>query len=107
MKPRTKLRDEQVTDLIPAASELLTFIRGLKDIRLTAFCEEHGLDRFKVQKALKGQLLSIDVDFAFAVEKATGGAVAAEGWCIDEAARDELRKRRADSEEKAKSGTPE
>lgn len=44
------------------------------------FCEEHGLDRLTVQRALTGERKRISVDFAAAVERATGGSVPWTHW---------------------------
>jgi hypothetical protein len=45
-----------------------------------AFCEAKGLDRVRVQKAIRGKPKKFDVGFAFAIEKATDGAVPASLW---------------------------
>lgn len=88
---------------IPAAQRLLDYIRnesGLKAV--TKFCDAHGLDRLKVARALKGGLLRVDVEFAFAIEAATGGEIPAESWCIEPALRKKLSDRRkAEKEKKA------
>lgn len=82
---------------VPAAQELLAYIRKHHDKgKLPAFCEKHGLDRLKVQRAINGDLTRIDVDFAFAVEDATGGEVKAEGWRVDEDLLAELQRWRED-----------
>lgn len=44
------------------------------------FCDEHGISRQIVQRALHGAQQSFTVDFAFAVAKATGGEVRPESW---------------------------
>lgn len=46
-----------------------------------AFCEKYALDRIKVQRILHEDFRRIDVDFAFAIERATQGAVLAQSWC--------------------------
>ncbi len=62
-----------------AASKLLHHIREL-GTSIPKWCEEKGLDRLKVQKAINGQIVRVDAGFAFAIEKATGGAVPAKDW---------------------------
>jgi hypothetical protein len=63
----------------PASFKLLAFIRENYGT-IPRFCEETGLDRIKVQKAIKGELVRVDVDFAFAIKVATSGAVEPEDW---------------------------
>lgn len=68
---------------LPAAQQLLAHIRdGYGTI--PKFCEAKGLDRLKVARALNGELTRFDVDFALDVQRATGGAVGADGWRVDE-----------------------
>lgn len=78
---------------IPAAQQLLAHVRERYD-SIPAFCEARGLDRLKVARAIKGDLIRVDVDFAFAIEEATDGAVLAEAWRMDEDLRSELKRRR-------------
>lgn len=59
--------------------KLLAHIRGLA-LSIPDFCESHGLFRQKVEKAIKGDLKRIDVDFALAIQRATDGAVVVEDW---------------------------
>jgi hypothetical protein len=61
------------------ATKLLGHIRDL-GISIPDFCEKHGLFRQKVEKAIKGDLKRVDVDFALAIERATGGAVLVADW---------------------------
>lgn len=77
------------------AKQLLSFIRA-KDISIPAFCEKTGLDRIKTQKAIRGELQRIDVDFAFDVERVTDGAVQAEAWCAPDEIREARRKHRSE-----------
>lgn len=63
-----------------APRQLLEYIRSCPDSSIPAWCERHGIDRYKVQKVLHGKLRRIDVNFAMDVEKATGGAVPASAW---------------------------
>lgn len=44
------------------------------------WCEEHGLDRIMVQRALNGERDRFSVDFAYAVEQATRGEVKMPMW---------------------------
>lgn len=47
---------------------------------IPAFCDATGLDRLKVQKAIRGKFRQMDARFAFAVETATKGDVPASWW---------------------------
>jgi len=47
---------------------------------IPAFCDANGLDRLKVQKAIRGKFQQMDAKFAFEAEKATNGAVPASWW---------------------------
>jgi hypothetical protein len=78
---------------VPVAAKLLAAIRG-KDEKgtLTQFAERHGLDRYKLQKLIHGELLRVDVDFAFACQKATKGAVRAEDFCLSDESRSALKR---------------
>ncbi len=62
-----------------AAEKLLEHIREHFGT-IPKFCDEQGLDRLKVQKAIKGELVRIDVQFAVSVRDATGGVVDIEDW---------------------------
>ena len=53
-------------------------------------------------RAIKGEILRVDVDFAFAIERATG--IQAEGWCTDEEIKAEFKRRR---EARAQDAAPE
>jgi hypothetical protein len=64
---------------VAGAEKLLAHIRGL-NISIPDFCEKHGLFRQKVEKAIKGDLKRVDVDFALAIERATDGAVTVADW---------------------------
>ena len=44
------------------------------------FCEEKGLPRINVQRALNGERKRISVDLAVAIELATGGWVVVKDW---------------------------
>lgn len=67
---------------VPAAAKLLEYIRE-NEGTIPRFAEVHGLDRVKVQKAINGTLKRVDVAFAIACRRATGGAVAVEDWVLD------------------------
>jgi hypothetical protein len=76
-------RIEQATD-IPAAQQLLAYIRAhFESGGVPEFAEKNGLDRLKVQRAIT-TLKRIDVEFAFAIQEATGGEVKAEDWRLPE-----------------------
>lgn len=64
---------------VPGAEKLLAHIRDL-GVSIPDFCEQHGLFRQKVEKAIKGGLKRVDVDFALAIQRATGGAVLVADW---------------------------
>lgn len=70
---------DSASPLIPAAAKLLAIIRGKNGAgTLTDFAEKHGLDRYKLQKVIHGNMQRVDVEFAFACQRATKGAVRAE-----------------------------
>ncbi|HEY3237724.1 MAG TPA: hypothetical protein VGJ84_23590 [Polyangiaceae bacterium] len=72
-------RIEQAAYDIPAAGELLLFIR--ENYRtVPAFCEAVGLDRPKVERAIKGGYRRMHLDLALDIEHATGGRVKAGRW---------------------------
>lgn len=50
------------------------------DLSVPRFCDAHGLDRITVQRALNGERRRITVDLAYAIEKATSGAVPYHLW---------------------------
>lgn len=83
---------------IPAAKELLEFIG---DEPVPSFCERKGLDRFKLARLVKGEILRVDVDFAFELERATDGHLPAERWCMTDDVRDAVRAFRRAQELKA------
>lgn len=62
-----------------APKALLAFIRKNHG-SIPAFATAFGLDRIKVQKVVRGNFQRVDVDFAFAVEKATKGEIPAKWW---------------------------
>jgi hypothetical protein len=68
-----------------AARALLPIIRE-KYGTIPAFADAHGLDRFKLQKAIRGVLQRMDVPFARDIERATNGAVPIPWWAIRVAA---------------------
>lgn len=48
---------------------------------IPAFCEAKGLERIQVQRAVNGERWKrISVNFAIAIEDATGGAVPIRAW---------------------------
>lgn len=63
----------------PGAFKLLAHIREHFDT-IPKFCDKKGIDRIKVQKAIKGEFKRIDVSFALDVQAATDGKVALEDW---------------------------
>jgi hypothetical protein len=68
--------------------------KGARDLRaymnrngmnLPEFCEQHGLDRINVKRILDGERQRITVDFALAIERATGGEVRWKRWASETA----------------------
>lgn len=80
--PSVKI-DHAASERAPQA--LLAHIRA-KYGSIPAFCDAKGLDRIKVQKAIRGEIQRMDVDFAFAVERATDGDVPAFWWAAEQGA---------------------
>jgi hypothetical protein len=62
-----------------AARALLAHIRERYGT-IPAFCAAKGMDRLKVQRAVKGKPRRMDVVFAGEIEVATDGAVPAPWW---------------------------
>jgi hypothetical protein len=79
------MRIEEAADSADAPQALLKHIRDNYG-SVPAFCQAKGLDRIRVQKAIRGKPKKFDVEFAFALEKATGGAVPAALWANRSAA---------------------
>lgn len=53
---------------------------------IPAFAEANGLDRIQIQRAINGERWKrITVDFAYAIEQATDGAVKMQWWLSDTA----------------------
>jgi hypothetical protein len=50
---------------------------------IPTFCEKHRLCRIQVQRVIKGERTRISVDFAKAIQEATGGAVPWDSWSSD------------------------
>jgi hypothetical protein len=69
---------------------LRAYLRAHGNMSVPDFCEKHGIDRIRVQKAMNGGIRRVAVDLACAIEKATGGAVRVSLW-----AKNELRAPRA------------
>lgn len=61
------------------AIKLLAYVRKHYD-SIPAFCEAKGLDRYKVEKAIKGKLARIDIRFGEDVSAATNGDVKSADW---------------------------
>lgn len=72
-----RIEDAEASGDAPKA--LLKHIRD-KYGTVPAFCEAKGLDRIRVQKAIRGKPKKFDVEFAFALERATDGDVPARLW---------------------------
>jgi hypothetical protein len=64
---------------IRAARELLPWIRKNYG-SIPAFCEAKNISRITLQKAIRGDLKRIDVEFALAIKDATGGLIPVEWW---------------------------
>jgi hypothetical protein len=78
MRPERAPRIKEAGSVV-GAEKLLAHIRGL-GLSIPDFCERHGLFRQKVEKAIKGDLKRVDVDFALAIERATGAVVTVPDW---------------------------
>lgn len=74
-EPRRQARGPR-TD---GARQLDTYLRDRR-ISLPTFCDEHGLDRLAVGRALAGDITRVSVDLAFAIQEATYGIVPAAAW---------------------------
>lgn len=71
------MSDCRITD---GARDLRAYLTD-QEISVPDFCEKHDLDRIQVQRILNGERWRrITVDFAYAIEKATGGKVAWTRW---------------------------
>lgn len=66
------------------ARALVAYLARTKQ-SITAFCAAHDLDRVQVQRAINGERTRISVDFARAIEEATGGAVRCQLWASNTA----------------------
>lgn len=44
------------------------------------FCEEKGLSRLSVAKAVKGEIRQMTLELAYSIERATDGHVSAHEW---------------------------
>ena len=76
------MKFEQVVPGI--GKELLECIQGPDGTgTIVAFAERHDLDRYKLQKILKGKLRRMDVPFATKLEKATEGRIPISRWSIE------------------------
>lgn len=73
------MRIEKADTSRRAPKVLLAYIREHHGT-VQAFADHAKLDRIKIQKALRGQIERIDVDFALAVQKATKGKVPMAWW---------------------------
>ena len=85
------------TDYKPEASEVL-----LKWIRrrygsIPKFCTAHELDRIQVQRAIRGEIQRITVDFALDIQDATDGEVHAELWATPDEVREARKRRRSNA----------
>jgi len=70
----------------PAASKLLAYIRANYGT-IPRFCEEKGLSRLSVAKAVKGEIRQMTLELAYSIERATDGHVSAHEWLEDGTAR--------------------
>jgi len=77
---------------------------GAKDLRVwldkhgvsvPTFCEQHDLDRIEVQRCMNGERQRIAVNFAKAIEDATGGDVKIVRWAHSAATMRRLTERRS------------
>lgn len=71
------MSDRRITD---GARDLRAYLTEI-DQSVPDFCEMHGFDRIQVQRVLIGDRWRyITVDFAFAIQTATGGRIAWTRW---------------------------
>jgi len=49
-------------------------------LSVPVFCERSRIDRFRVQKAMTGEIEKVSVDLAYQIERATSGAVPMTAW---------------------------
>ena len=91
---------------VPAAQQLLALIREQYDT-IPRFCEAKGLDRLKVARAINGLMTRFDVDFALDIEKATDGAVVADGWRVDDEMKLAIERFRSERRKKMGEESPE
>lgn len=74
MRDKDEKGELRLTDGARALRAYLT----ANNLSVSAFCAQNGLDRIQVLRVLNGERWKrITVDFAHAIEDATGGAV---GW---------------------------
>jgi len=57
----------------------------LSGLSIPDWCDKHAVPRITLQRVVNGDRLRISVDFAIAVEKATGGAVPVRAWASTKA----------------------
>lgn len=69
--------------LVPDGARALRAYLEKNNISVPTFCEQAGLDRIQVQKALNGVTQRISVDLATSIERATNGVILASSWRSD------------------------
>ncbi len=75
----------------PGPTKLLAYVRKHFG-SIPKFCEAAGVDRLKTQRAIAGKCSRIDVDFAFAIERATNGEVVVQDWAPSPVAKKKARR---------------
>lgn len=63
------------------ARATLAHIRRL-GLSIPEFAERHGIARMRLQNALRGDVQTIGIDLAYAIERATKGTVKAHWWIV-------------------------
>lgn len=81
------MRKEHREHVTEGGRLLLLHIRASEERSIPVWCAKHGIDRLRVQKVINGDIWQrIGVDFAVAVERATGGAIKPEMFLAETAA---------------------
>lgn len=65
---------------VPKGVALLRAYLKNNGLRVTPWCEKVGLPRLPLTKVLSGSQKGLSIQTAFAVERATNGAIPASSW---------------------------
>lgn len=75
--------------MTPEATKGAKLLRQYLDaqgLSIPAFADRHDFCRIQIQRAIKGERKKISVDFALAIQRATGGAVPMAAWAHEQEA---------------------